>query len=422
MPLGRLRALALCRPDPVEANMLKLLRTTFLGLLLASPTLPSGVQTAAHAQGEPHPAQDAPVPVGAPAPQWSTAAARELLAYVEGIGGEGLDPATYELPRLRAAIRSGDRKVIDRVATPLFLRLTRELMTGAVPDAARRGWRMPPNSLNGHDQQRLLAQAMDGGIFDLLQPLLPTHPQYLGLRRALAATPESERTKRDLIRTNMERWRWLPRDLGGRHVLVNVPAFTTALVESGRVVARHRVVVGKTSTPTPQLSATITGVTFNPWWNVPQSIIPELGRMHGYQVTRRDGRLVVRQPPGPRNALGRVKIEMPNAHAIYLHDTPAQALFGRDVRAFSHGCIRTEKVRDFAAALLAPAGQWDRAAIDAAIETGKTNLVELAEPVPIYIAYFTAAVTGDGEVVSYPDLYGRDPPVRQALNRSPAAA
>ena len=107
-------------------------------------------------------------------------------------------------------------------------------------------------------------------------------------------------------------------------------------------------------------------MTLNPWWTVPQSIIRELGSMRGYEVRRNGNQLTVRQPPGPRNSLGRLKIEMPNEHAIFLHDTPAQALFSRPVRAFSHGCVRTQNIRDFAAVLLAPTGQWDRAAIDAA--------------------------------------------------------
>jgi len=107
---------------------------------------------------------------------------------------------------------------------------------------------------------------------------------------------------------------------------------------------------------------------------------------------------------------------LPNEHAIYLHDTPSQALFGRPVRAFSHGCIRTQHVRQFAALLLAPTGQWDRAAIDRTIAEGRTQQAALAAPVPVYIAYFTAAATSDGDVVAYNDIYGRDAPVRQALN------
>jgi murein L,D-transpeptidase YcbB/YkuD len=217
----------------------------------------------------------------------------------------------------------------------------------------------------------------------------------------------------------MERWRWMPRTLGARHVLVNVPAFTAALVDDGHVTARHRAVVGAVRTPTPQLNAQITAVTINPWWNVPQSIIQSQGGRFGagYEVNRSaSGGISVRQPPGPRNALGRVKIEMPNQWAIYLHDTPSQALFGRPARAFSHGCIRTQNVRDFAALLLAPTGHWDRADIDAAVETGRNQQTPLAHPVPVYIAYFTAAATSDGDIVTYGDVYGRDVPVRAALN------
>jgi murein L,D-transpeptidase YcbB/YkuD len=257
----------------------------------------------------------------------------------------------------------------------------------------------------------------EGGIAQVLDSLLPTHAQYLGLRQALAATPETDEARRDLIRTNMERWRWMPRNLGERHVIVNVPAFTAAVVENGQVIARHRTVVGARRTPTPQLMSNAVAVTFNPWWHVPQSIIRELGSTRGYEVRRNGNQLIVRQPPGPRNALGRLKIEMPNDHAIFLHDTPAQALFSRPVRAFSHGCVRTQNIRDFAAVLLAPTGQWDRAAIDAAIATGENQQTQLAAPVPVYIAYFTAAATNDGNIVSYEDIYGRDAPVRQALNR-----
>jgi murein L,D-transpeptidase YcbB/YkuD len=192
------------------------------------------------------------------------------------------------------------------------------------------------------------------------------------------------------------------------------------LIDDGQVTARHRAVVGARRTPTPQLSARITAVTINPWWNVPQSIIAENGGHFGpgYEVRRNGNSISVRQPPGPRNALGRVKIEMPNEHAIYLHDTPSQALFARPVRAFSHGCIRTQNVRDFAARLLAPTGQWDRAAIDRAVATGDNQSASLATPIPVYIAYFTAAATTDGDIVAYPDIYGRDGPIRQALNRA----
>jgi L,D-transpeptidase YcbB len=415
--------------------MIRTFRTGALALLLASPTMPGAIQTAAYAQSEPAAAAPAPAqppvaatptPAPAPAPQpvlWRVAAAEELLRYVEDLGKEGLEPAAYAPDRLRAALAGGDPVGLNNVANATFLRLVTDLSGGQVRGDSRVQWHLPDSSLDGNRQQLLLAQASQGGIAPLLDGLLPTHPQYVGLRTALASTGAEDAARRELIRANMERWRWMPRDLGDRHIIVNVPAFTAALVEDGRVLARHRTVVGARRTPTPQLSARVTAVTINPWWTVPQSIIREMGGRFGgnYQVRRTEGgSLIVRQPPGPGNALGRLKIEMPNEHAIYLHDTPAQALFGRPVRAFSHGCIRTQAIRDFAALLLAPTGEWDRAAIDRAIATGDNQSITLPEPIPVYIAYFTAAATTDGNVVTYADIYGRDAPVRQALNRAGA--
>jgi len=409
--------------------MTRSLRLSVLAVLLASPTMPGAIQTAARAQAQAE-TQPSPGSIQALNPQpeppgnWRRDTAQELLRYVEQVGQEGLDPADYGPDRLRAAIAGNNDAALSAVATPIFLRLVSDLSGGSVRGRSRVDWHMTDPTLDSAGQQRLLAQVIrGGGVGAALDSLLPTHPQYAGLKRALAATAEDDSARRDLIRTNMERWRWMPRNLGPRHVLVNVPAFTAALVEDGRVLARHRAVVGKRTTPTPQLNAQITAVTLNPWWNVPQSIIAENGGHFGagYEVRRTAGGISVRQPPGPRNALGRVKIEMPNEHAIYLHDTPSQALFGRPVRAFSHGCIRTQNVRDFAALLLAPTGQWDRAQIDRGIDTGRNQSVPLAAPIPVYIAYFTAAATSDGDVVTYGDVYGRDGPVRQALNAGPRA-
>ena len=409
--------------------MTRALRLSALVVLLASPTMPGAIQTAARAQAQ-APAQPQPGVIQGLNPQpeppgnWRRDTAQELLLYIEQVGQEGLDPSDYGADRLCAALAGSDDAALSQAATPIFLRLVSDLSGGSVRGRSRVDWHMSDPTLDAAGQQRLLAQITrgGGGVGAALDSLLPTHPQYGGLKRALAATPESDTARRDLIRTNMERWRWMPRSLGARHVLVNVPAFTAALVEDGRVLARHRAVVGKPSTPTPQLNAQITAVTLNPWWNVPQSIVAENGGHFGagYQVTRTASGISVRQPPGPRNALGRVKIEMPNQHAIYLHDTPSQALFARPVRAFSHGCIRTQNVRDFAALLLQPTGEWDRAQIDRTIETGRNQSVPLAAPIPVYIAYFTAAATSDGDVVTYNDIYHRDGPVRQALNAGSA--
>ena len=398
--------------------MNKLFRLPTLGALLASATLPMALQGAAVAQNQPA-VQTPAAPL--PSVAWTRDAAQSLLAYVEGVGAEGLDPDDYSPARLREAIASRDDAQIGTAATDTFLRLATDLSGGAVRGNARVDWHMTHAALDAGAQRELMARAVAAGdVAEALNGLLPVHPQYRGLKRALAQTPESEAATRALIRTNLERWRWMPRGLGARHVIVNVPAFTAALVEDGRVVIRHRTVVGAVRTPTPQLNATIRAVTFNPWWHVPQSIIREMGGRFGsdYEVTRNGNQITARQQPGPRNSLGRVKIEMPNDHAIYLHDTPAQALFSRPVRAFSHGCIRTQNVRDFAAQLLAPTGAWRRPQIDQAIAAGRTVSANLAQPIPVYIAYFTAAATDDGEIVRYNDVYGRDAPVKRALGET----
>jgi murein L,D-transpeptidase YcbB/YkuD len=151
-------------------------------------------------------------------------------------------------------------------------------------------------------------------VRDTLTALLPTHPQYAELKAVLAQTPKSDQARIERIRTNMDRWRWLPRDLGEKYVIVNVPAYMVALVEDGRVVARRRAVAGAVKTATPSLNATISGVILNPWWEVPKSIEGEVRGKRGYVAVKDDNGKIIRwrQPPGPSNALGRMKLVMPN--------------------------------------------------------------------------------------------------------------
>ncbi len=388
--------------------MTKILRAPLFAFALAAPTVPVTVGSSAYAQ------PDQQAGAQAVAANWSADGAQQLLSYIEQIEGDGLVPASYGPDRLRAAM--GDQGARTRVADEIFLKLAADLSGGSVRGADRVSWYMAPSGADDAERGRLLGRAKSGNVTQVLNGLLPTHAQYGLLKRALANPANA--AKRGLIRTNMERWRWLPRNLGERHIIVNVPAYTAAIVDNGEVIARHRTVVGAVATPTPQLSATAVAVTMNPWWTVPQSIVRTMRGFGGYQVSNGNGYRIVRQPPGPRNALGRIKIEMPNEHAIYLHDTPSQNLFNQTRRAYSHGCIRTHNVRQFAETLLAPTGEWDRSKIDTTISAGKTVQARLSRPVPVYIAYFTAAASADGNIVSYGDIYGRDGRVRQALNRA----
>ena len=216
----------------------------------------------------------------------------------------------------------------------------------------------------------------------------------------------------------MDRWRWLPRDLGQKYIIVNVPGFHATLVENGVTRWKHRAIAGAVKTPTPQLSALATGVILNPWWEVPKSIEGEVRGKRGYvPVKGKDGKVQRwRQPPGPANALGKVKFVMPNSEAIYLHDTNARSRFSSRMRALSHGCVRTEHILDLTAELLSDdGGEWTKEKIDEVLASNKTVEAKFVKPVPVYIVYFSSAALVDGQLVDYPDLYNRDPKVLAAL-------
>lgn len=346
--------------------------------------------------------------------RWSRSAAEELLVYGRQVGRDGLDSRDYALDRLATALATGNEGLLSTAATDTFLRLSSDLALGRVRGNSRLSWHTPDHDIDAQQQYALMQRAIAGeSLGGILDGLLPAHPQYAELKLLLARTTDP--AVRSKVRANMDRWRWLPRDLGKRYIIVNVPAYTVALVEDGRVVARHNVVVGKTSTPTPQINAVATGVIFNPWWEVPRSIYPEVRGKKGYVTVKNGNGVHYRQPPGPSNALGRVKVVMPNNQAIYLHDTPSKSLFGRPVRAFSHGCIRTENPLEFARLLIGDPN-WDRAAIDKVVASGKTTRVNATVATPVYIAYFTAAAKANDEgLITYADVYGRDKPVLAAL-------
>lgn len=354
--------------------------------------------------------------------QWSRDQARELLSVAERAGEEGLDPADYDVAALRKAVESADGPALQSRATTVFLHLAEDYTRGHVRNRTTVSWHLQGPKLEPVQGGLLLEQALGGqGIQPTLQGLLPQHRQYRLLKAALAASPPRDKAGIQRLRANLERWRWMPRELGRRYLLVNVPAFTVSLIEDNKVVARRRVIVGKPATPTPQFAATVTGVILNPWWDIPASIVresvgklvatnPAQARAKGYVVA--GGRY--RQQPGPGNALGQMKLVMPNPYTIYLHDTPNKALFDTEIRAYSHGCVRVLDALGLASTLLAASG-WDRARVDGVVAGGKTTQASLAQPLPVYIAYFTAAAEDDGEIATFPDDYGRDVPIVASL-------
>ncbi len=240
---------------------------------------------------------------------------------------------------------------------------------------------------------------------------------------------------------NMERWRWMPRDLGRYYVQVNVPEFMVRLVRDGAVHHETRVVVGKRSNQTPIFSDEMEHLVVNPYWNVPRSIaskemLPRIQQdpvsffaRSGYEVLSRGRRvhpldvnwwngslnsIRIRQKPGARNVLGRIKFMFPNSHAIYLHDTPSKSLFNRSVRAFSHGCVRVFEPMKFADALLVEESEWDAQRLNR-LFGGRSRQVNLTRHIPVHLTYFTAWVDDAGVLQRRPDIYGHHQKIIKAL-------
>ena len=365
-----------------------------------------------------------------PPPLWRVDQAQALLAYIGRVGAEGLTPADYDPMGLQAAMRSGDPVAMSAAATERFNKLSSDLALGHVRGEARGDWHVNDPDLDAKRQRQLLDHALySNRLAESLNSLLPSHPQYGALRHALEVTPKTETAKVHKIRLNMDRWRWLPRDLGDKYIIVNVPAFHATLVENGVTRWKHKAIAGAVKTPTPQLSVMATGVIFNPWWEVPKSISGEVAGKPGYVAVKgKDGKVQRwRQPPGPANALGQLKFVMYNPENIYLHDTNARSRFSSRMRALSHGCVRTENVLDLATELLGDdGGEWTPDKIAEALAAKKQKQANFVKPVPVHIVYFSAAALTDGTITEYQDLYKRDAQVIAALldtsGKTPGAA
>jgi murein L,D-transpeptidase YcbB/YkuD len=258
-------------------------------------------------------------------------------------------------------------------------------------------------------------------------------------------TPIQERIR--TLEINMERWRWLPEELGSRYVLVNIPEFKLHAYREGDRVQEMSVVVGEHSDDhaTPIFSDKIEHIVFNPYWNVPpgiakNEILPKARTdtsylsERAYQIVENyepdakvlpptsdnlervaDGELRIRQA-GSQNALGDVKFMFPNQFAVYLHDTPAQHLFDKTERAFSHGCIRLDDPAQLAEYILADQPDWTADRIRTVMQGDTRQRVDLSEPLPVYILYWTARAQEDGTAQFYKDIYGYDDKLRKALD------
>ncbi len=369
------------------------------------------------------------------------AALNAIAANADPVGVlEGYNPhhAGYlalreELARLRAEERDGPvivpegptLRLGDEDARVAILRVRLEVPAG------------DETALNVYDEELMSAvrdfQANAGLVTDGI-----VGPNTLGALNGPAVDPVAE------VIANMERWRWMPRDLGDFYVNVNVPEFMVRIVDDGVLSHETRVVVGQRTHRTPIFSDEIEHLIVNPFWYVPASIVSEEmmpilrsdpnyfnrnnfdvfvnwnGRTQQVNPVQVDwyrltpGQISMRQRPGDGNALGRIKFMFPNSHAVYLHDTPSKSLFQRDVRTFSHGCIRVMNPMEFADALLAGDAEWNADRLTT-LFGNQERQVDLGTHIPVHITYFTAVVDESGTVQFKSDVYGYSAAVRQAL-------
>jgi murein L,D-transpeptidase YcbB/YkuD len=237
------------------------------------------------------------------------------------------------------------------------------------------------------------------------------------------------------LETNLVRLRTMSGDLGGRYVMVNVPAAQIEAVENDRVALRHTAIVGKIDRQTPILNSAINEIIVNPYWNAPESIVrkdiiplmrkdPQYLANNKIRILGPDGNEIdpvtidwntedaakfrLRQDPGSGNAMASVKINFPSPDGVYMHDTPQQSLFSKLMRFDSSGCVRVQNVRDLVTWLLRDTPGWDRQHFEQTIKSGENTPVQLAEPVPVYFTYISAWSTGDGVAHFRDDIYARD--------------
>lgn len=360
----------------------------------------------------------------APQPEYATL--RRALARYRQLEQQGGWPTLPDGPKLEAGVE--DPRV---PALRWRLRLTGDLQTEG----------SPTDSLF-YDEQ--LAR----GVSDFQERHGLEADRVVGpATRAALNVPASARVEQ--IRVNMERWRWLPRDLGNPHVVVNLAGFWLRVVEDGTTALRMRVITGQPYRQTPVFSGEISYLVFSPYWHIPHSIAvedklpefkknPDVVSKLGYEVLQGWGAGAqtidptsidwsaysqsnfpyrLRQRPGPQNALGHVKFMFPNRHSVYLHDTPSQALFDRASRSFSSGCIRVEKPAELAQFLLRDKTEWTNDSIRAAMGRDTEQTVVLDKNVPVHLLYWTAWADPGDEIHFRNDVYNRDGAVLTALDR-----
>jgi L,D-transpeptidase YcbB len=380
---------------------------------------------------------------------------RTAVDYLGRVAYEGLDPRDYPTPDFSRDMNEEAAAANELQLTASVLKYARHASAGRVSFTRVSGSILYP--AHAADPAQVLTQiSSTDDAAAVLSSFEPQHPGYKALKAQLAremsgaesrktapqprdggsrkhSKSENSRPHSDVVKklvANLERWRWLPRDLGNAYVMVNVPDYTLSVSQNGKAVWRTKIVVGKPGElATPLLTETMKFLTINPTWNVPPSIIrneylPALGRdpgaleRIGLKVSHnRDGSIRVYQPPGDRNALGRIRFNFPNPFLVYQHDTPNKHLFAQNKRAFSHGCMRVQSPEQYAEVLLS-LSQPNEGYTPARIRSmygDDERTINLKNPIPVHITYQTAFVDHSGQLNLREDLYGLDAAVLKLM-------
>jgi murein L,D-transpeptidase YcbB/YkuD len=366
------------------------------------------------------------------APLWlekgvENARAGSVIARLRKADTDGLEARDYEPPNFAGlgpdALAEAELKLTGRVLT-----YARHVQAGRFPyTRVSRNIELPQAPPEPADILVSIADAADAG--KALDAFSPSHEPYRKLKAMLAelrgkpGAAKGEASRQiEIVIANMERWRWYPRDLGNAHVIVNQPDFTLKVMHGGAQVWTTRIVIGKPSTATPLLTETIKHITVNPTWNVPPSIVyneylpalaqdPTVLDRMGLRVSYNGGGVQISQPPGDGNALGRIRFNFPNRFLVYQHDTPDKHLFGHQVRAYSHGCMRVQDPAKYAEVLLniaRPREHWTAQKIRSMFGRGEQNIQLQPAQIWVHLTYQTAFVDDAGKLQTRRDVYNLD--------------
>jgi murein L,D-transpeptidase YcbB/YkuD len=358
------------------------------------------------------------------------ARAESVIARLKIADSDGLDVADYKTPRFAgpngAALDPASLAETELKLTATVLTYARHVQAGRFAyGRVSRNIELPQAAPEPADVLARIADGADAG--KVLDAFSPPHEPYRRLKAMLGelrGKPGANAHDRqiDLIIANMERWRWYPRDLGKAHVLVNEPDFTLKVMHNGVGVWTTRIVIGKPSMQTPLLSETMKTVTINPTWNVPPSIVHNeylpalaqdptvLARM-GLRVSYSGGGVHISQPPGEGNALGRIRFNFHNRFLVYQHDTPDKYMFGHDVRAYSHGCMRVQDPAKYAEVLFniaRPNEHWTAEKVRSLFGRTEQDIQLQPAQIWVHLTYQTAFVDDAGKLQMRRDVYNLD--------------